>query len=242
MGKFDRKSLLLLAVSCAVAVFGVWLGSLVGGVWALALVALGVVLVVVAALRGHIHRLYGQTLMVDGILLVGMLACLSLEQSGLIVNMVFAALAVFLCGDAAAWFRQWRGGSRSAASDGAGRGGVLALVVQLVLAVAMLLCVGGVVFASGGGAWKWPLAVVLLLFCVFLLAVIVRSRSVEVGLRHEFRVGLELDVVFIALALYACFMGNLPSGLWLPLWVVVLDVLFFASDIARWWLDRPARI
>ena len=242
MGKFDKKSLLLLAVCCAVAVLGVWLGSLVGGVWALALVALAVVLVVIAALRGHLHRLYGQTLMVDGILLVGMLSCLSLEESGLVVNMVFAALAVFLCGDVAAWFRQWRGGSRPAAADGSGRGGVVALVVQLVLAVAMLLSVGGVAFASGGGEWKWPLAVVLALLCVCLLAVLMRPRSMGIGLRREFRVGIELDVLFIALALYACFMGNLPSGLWLPLWIVVLDVLFFASDIARWWLDRPARI
>ena len=65
----------------------------------MALVGLSVCGVVALGLRGLLHRLSGQTLMVDGILLVGILACLSLEQSALVVNMVFAALAVFLCAD-----------------------------------------------------------------------------------------------------------------------------------------------
>ena len=99
MGNFDRKSLLLLTGGCAVAAFGVWLGSIAGGFWALALVGLSVCGVVALGLRGLLRRLSGQTLMVDGILLVGILACLSLEQSALVVNMVFAALAVFLCAD-----------------------------------------------------------------------------------------------------------------------------------------------
>ncbi len=91
--------MLLLTGGCAVAAFGVWLGSIAGGFWALALVCLSVCGVVALGLRGLLRRLSGQTLMVDGILLVGILACLSLEQSALVVNMVFAALAVFLCAD-----------------------------------------------------------------------------------------------------------------------------------------------
>lgn len=122
MGNFDRKSLLLLTGGCAVAAFGVWLGSIAGGFWALALVGLSVCGVVALGLRGLLRRLSGQTLMVDGILLVGILACLSLEQSALVVNMVFAALAVFLCADVAAWFRQWRGSQSDVAVADAGRG------------------------------------------------------------------------------------------------------------------------
>lgn len=93
--------------------------------------------------------------------------------------MVFAALAVFLCADVAAWFRQWRG----SLSDGAvavadaGRGVVASFVAQLVLGVALLVGVGVVAFASGVGSWRWPLAVVLSLLCACLLAVVVRPRS-----------------------------------------------------------------
>lgn len=69
MGNFDRKSLLLLTGGCAVAAFGVWLGSIAGGFWALALVCLSVCGVVALGLRGLLRRLSGHTLMVDGILL-----------------------------------------------------------------------------------------------------------------------------------------------------------------------------
>ena len=69
MGDIDRKSLLLLTGGCAVAAFGVWLGSIAGGFWALALVCLSVCGVVALGLRGLLRRLSGQTLMVDGILL-----------------------------------------------------------------------------------------------------------------------------------------------------------------------------
>jgi len=86
MGNFDRKSLLLLTGGCAVAAFGVWLGSIAGGFWALALVGLSVCGVVALGLRGLLRRLSDQTLMVDGILLVGILACLSLEQSALVAS------------------------------------------------------------------------------------------------------------------------------------------------------------
>ena len=169
--------MLLLTGGCAVAAFGVWLGSIAGGFWALALVGMSVCGVVALGLRGLLHRLSGQTLMVDGILLVGILACLSLEQSALVVNMVFAALAVFLCADVAAWFRQWRGSQSDGAVADAGRGVVASFVVQLVLGVALLLGVGVVAFASGVGPWRWPLAVVLSLLCACLLAVVVRPRS-----------------------------------------------------------------
>ena len=246
MGNFDRKSLLLLTGGCAVAAFGVWLGSIAGGFWALALVGLSVSGVVALGLRGLLRRLSGLTLMVDGILLVGILACLSLEQSALVVNMVFAALAVFLCADVAAWFRQWRGslsdGAVAVAVADAGRGVVASFVVQLVLGVALLLGVGVVAFASGVGPWRWPLAVVLSLLCVCLLAVVVRPRSAGGGLRRELRVGLELDLAFMAITLYAFCCSDFQPGHWLPLWLAALDVLFFASDIARWRLDRPARI
>ena len=177
MGNLDRKSLLLLTGGCAVAAFGVWLGSIAGGFWALALVGLSVCGVVALGLRGLLRRLSGQTLMVDGILLVGILACLSLEQSALAVNMVFAAFAVFLCADVAAWFRQWRGSLSDGAVADAGRGVVATFVAQLVLGVALLVGVGVVAFASGVGPWRWPLAVVLSLLCVCLLAVVVRPRS-----------------------------------------------------------------
>ena len=138
MGNFDRKSLLLLTGGCAVAAFGVWLGSIAGGFWALALVGLSVCGVVALGLRGLLHRLSGQTLMVDGILLVGILACLSLEQSALVVNMVFAALAVFLCADVAAWRRSWLS---------------LCLVWPCCLALASwpLPRASG----RGGGLWPW---------------------------------------------------------------------------------------
>ena len=210
----------------------------------MALVGLSVCGVVALGLRGLLRRLSGQTLMVDGILLVGILACLSLEQSALVVNMVFAALAVFLCADVAAWFRQWRG----SLSDGAvavadaGRGVVASFVAQLVLGVALLLGVGVVAFASGVGPWRWPLAVVLSLLCVCLLAVVVRPRSAGGVLRRELRVGLELDLAFMAITLYAFCCSDFQPGHWLPLWLVALDVLLFASDIARWRLDRTARI
>ena len=171
MGNFDRKSLLLLTGGCAVAAFGVWLGSIAGGFWALALVGLSVSGVVALGLRGLLRRLSGLTLMVDGILLVGVVA-----------------------------------------------------------------------FASGVGPWRWPLAVVLSLLCVCLLAVVVRPRSAGCGLRRELRVGLELDLAFMAITLYAFYCSDFQPGHWLPLWLVALDVLFFASDIARWRLDRPARI
>lgn len=52
MGDLDRKSLLLLTGGCAVAAFGVWLGSIAGGFWALALVGLSVCGVVALGLRG----------------------------------------------------------------------------------------------------------------------------------------------------------------------------------------------
>lgn len=168
--------MLLLTGGCAVAAFGVWLGSIAGGFWALALVGLSVCGVVALGLRGLLRRLSGQTLMVDGILLVGILACLSLEQSALVVNMVFAALAVFLCADVAAWFRQWRGSQSDGAVADAGRGVVASFVVQLVLGVALLVGVGVVAFASGVGPWRWPLAVVLSLLCVCLLAVVLCAR------------------------------------------------------------------
>ncbi|MCL1609217.1 hypothetical protein [Marseilla massiliensis] len=242
MGDLDRKSLLLLTGGCAVAAFGVWLGSIAGGFWALALVGLSVCGVVALGLRGLLHRLSGQTLMVDGILLVGILACLSLEQSALVVNMVFAALAVFLCADVAAWFRQWRGSLSDGAVADAGRGVVASFVAQLVLGVALLLGVGVVAFASGVGPWRWPLAVVLSLLCVCLLAVVVRPRSAGGVLRRELRVGLELDLAFMAITLYAFCCSDFQPGHWLPLWLAALDVLFFASDIARWRLDRTARI
>lgn len=169
--------MLLLTGGCAVAAFGVWLGSIAGGFWALALVGLSVCGVVALGLRGLLRRLSDQTLMVDGILLVGILACLSLEQSALVVNMVFAALAVFLCADVAAWFRQWRGSLSDGAVADAGRGVVASFVAQLVLGVALLVGAGVVAFASGVGPWRWPLAVVLSLLCVCLLAVVVRPRS-----------------------------------------------------------------
>ena len=143
MGNLDRKSLLLLTGGCAVAAFGVWLGSIAGGFWALALVGMSVCGVVALGLRGLLRRLSGQTLMVDDILLVGILACLSLEQSALVVNMVFAALAVFLCrpwrcgvvrGSACAWCGPaawcWRRGlclGRRAVEVASGRGSVVAL-------------------------------------------------------------------------------------------------------------------
>ena len=108
--------------------------------------------------------------------------------------------------------------------------------------VALLLGVGVVAFASGVGPWRWPLAVVLSLLCVCLLAVVVRPRSAGGVLRRELRVGLELDLAFMAITLYAFCCSDFQLGHWLPLWLVALDVLFFASDIARWRLDRTARI
>ena len=44
--------MLLLTDGCAVAAFGVWLGSIAGGFWALALVGLSVCGVVALGLRG----------------------------------------------------------------------------------------------------------------------------------------------------------------------------------------------
>lgn len=151
-------------------------------------------------------------------------------------------LPPWLCSCAPTWFRQWRGSLSDGAVADAGRGVVASFVVQLVLGVALLLGVGIVAFASGVGPWRWPLAVVLSLLCVCLLAVVVRPRSAGGVLRRELRVGLELDLAFMAITLYAFYCSDFQPGHWLPLWLVALDVLFFASDIARWRLDRTARI
>lgn len=109
--------------------------------------------------------------------------------------------------------------------------------------VAVLLAVSVMwVLSTVGSGWRWLFLLFLVAALVASLVLLLRPSAATEGVLRESRVGLFLDVVFMAVTFLPLASDGWSGLVGIPVWAAVLWSLPFLADAARFVFEPSSRL